>query len=191
MRERAFQIIRLEREHVAAFAYRRWACQVTYRMIMVRKKLAVQKGQQRLLDDYRYFFYLTNDREPTPAELVFRANDRGNQQNLHAQSKVGVRALQGPVDTLETNWAYIVVVAVASNLKGGLALCPQGSSGRGVVRHRLEKRTVLPMEFKTFLNAFLRMPWQIVQSGRRLFYPLANWDLWQGLFSRVFDQLRC
>ena len=117
VRERAFQNIRLEGEEVAAFAYRPSACQKTYRMIVVRKNLAVEQGHQRLFDDYRYFFYLTNDWERTPAELVFRANDRCNQENLHAQLKGGVRALQAPVDTLESNWAYMVMVALAWNLK--------------------------------------------------------------------------
>ena len=35
----------------------------------------------------------TNDREWTPAEVVFEANDRCNQENLLAQLHGGVRAL--------------------------------------------------------------------------------------------------
>lgn len=191
VRERAFQNIRLEGEQVAAFAYRPSACQKTYRMIVVRKNLAVEQGHQRLFDDYRYFFYLTNDWERTPAELVFRANDRCNQENLHAQLKGGVRALQAPVDTLESNWAYMVMVALAWNLKAWWALWPQETSGRWAARHRQEKETVLRMEFKTFLNAFVRMPCQLVQAGRRLIYRLSNWNPWQGLFFRTLGQLRC
>jgi hypothetical protein len=191
VRERAFQNLRLEGEQVAAFAYRPSACAKTYRMIVVRKNLAVEKGQERLFDDYRYFFYLTNDWKSTPAELVFRANHRCNQENLHAQLKGGVRALQAPVDTLESNWAYMVMVALAWNLKAWWALWPQESPGRWAARHRQEKETVLRMEFKTFINAFLRMPCQIVQAGRRLIYRLTNWNPWQGVFFRVLDQLRC
>jgi hypothetical protein len=159
-------------------------------MIVVRKNLAVEKGQQRLFDDYRYFLYLTNDWESTPAELVFRANDRCNQENLHAQLKGGVRALQAPVDSLESNWAYMVMVALAWNLKAWWALWPQESPGRWAARHREEKETVLRMEFKTFLNAFVRMPCQIVHAGRRLIYRLINWNPWQSLFFRTLGQLR-
>ena len=191
VRERAFQNIRLEGEEVAAFAYRPSACQKTYRMIVVRKNLAVEQGHQRLFDDYRYFFYLTNDWERTPAELVFRANDRCNQENLHAQLKGGVRALQAPVDTLESNWAYMVMVALAWNLKAWWALWSQETPGRWAARHRQEKETVLRMEFKTFLNAFVRMPCQIVHAGRRLIYRLTNWNPWQDVFFRALRQLRC
>jgi hypothetical protein len=191
VRARAFENIRLESERVAEFAYQPLACKTTYRMIVVRKDVAVEKGEQRLFDDYRYFFYLTNDGKRTPAEIVFRANDRCNQENLHAQLKGGVRALQAPVDTLESNWAYMVMVALAWNLKAWWALWPQESPGRWAARHREEKETVLRMEFKTFVNAFMRMPCQIIRAGRRLIYRLTNWNPWQGVFFRALDQLRC
>ena len=45
----------------------------------------MEQGQLRLHDEVRYRFYLTNDREPTPRALVFKANDRCNQENLLAQ----------------------------------------------------------------------------------------------------------
>ena len=47
----------------------------------------------------------------------FSANDRCNQENLHAQLKGGVRALHAPVDNLVSNWAYMVMTALAWNLK--------------------------------------------------------------------------
>jgi hypothetical protein len=50
----------------------------------------VEQGQLRLHDEVRYRFYLTHDREPTPRALVFKANDRCNQENLLAQLKGGV-----------------------------------------------------------------------------------------------------
>jgi Transposase DDE domain group 1 len=191
VRARQFENIRLEGEEVAEFSYRPVACQKTYRMIVVRKNLAVEKGEQRLYDDYRYFFYLTNDWESSAADIVFRANNRCNQENLHAQLKGGVRALQAPVDTLESNWAYMVMVALAWNLKAWWALWPKESPGRWEEQHRQEKQTVLRMEFKTFVNAFMRMPCQLIRAGRRLIYRLLDWNPWQGLFFRTLDQLRC
>lgn len=191
VRAREFKNIRLEDEEVAEFRYRPLACKKAYRMIVVRKNLAVEKGEQRLFDDYRYFFYLTNDWESTPAEIVFGANDRCNQENLHAQLKGGVRALTAPVDTLESNWAYMVMVALAWNLKAWWALWPEEKPGRWAERRRHEKETVLRMEFKTFVNAFMRLPCQLVHAGRRLIYRLANWNPWQGMFFRTLAQLRC
>jgi Transposase DDE domain group 1 len=191
VREREFTNIRLQGEEVAEFSYRPAACRNTYRLIVVRKNLAVEKGEQRLFNDYRYFFYLTNDWESSAADVVFRANDRCNQENLHAQLKGGVRALQAPVDNLESNWAYMVMVALAWNLKAWWALWPKESPGRWAERHRQEKETVLRMEFKTFVNAFLGMPCQLIRAGRRLIYRLLSWNPWQGMFFRTLDQLNC
>jgi Transposase DDE domain group 1 len=191
VRQRGFENIRLESEEVAEFPYRPVACKKTYRLIVVRKNLTVEKGEQRLFDDYRYFFYLTNDWDSSAVDLVFRANDRCNQENLNAQLKGGVRALQAPVDDLESNWAYMVMVALAWNLKAWWALWPKESPGRWADRQRQEKETVLRMEFKTFVNAFMRLPCQIIRTGRRLIYRLLSWTPWQGMFFRVLDHLRC
>jgi len=191
VRQRGFENIRLESEAMAEVPYRPVACRNTYRLIVVRKNLAVEKGEQRLFDDYRYFLYLTNDWDSSAADVVFRANDRCNQENLNAQLKGGVRALQAPVDDLESNWAYMVMVALAWNLKAWWALWPQESPGRWAERQRRDKETVLRMEFKTFVNAFLRWPCQLLRAGRRLIYRLLSWNPWQGIFFRTLDQLRC
>ena len=191
VRQRAFENKRLVSEQVAEMPYRPVACQNTYRLIVVRKNLSIEKGELRLFDDYVYFFYLTNDWTRTPAAIVFEANQRCNQENLHAQLKGGVRALTAPVDNLESNWAYMVMTALAWNLKAWFALWPTEGPGRHIERHRQEKQTILGMEFKTFLNAFLRLPCQIVNAGRRLIYRVLNWNPWQRIFFRTFAQLRC
>ena len=61
--EHDFQNLRLRSEDVAEFDYQPTACKTTYRMVVVRKNLSVERGAQRLFDDIRYFFYLTNDRK--------------------------------------------------------------------------------------------------------------------------------
>ncbi len=40
-------------------------------MIVVRKLVEVEKGQNRLFEEYRYLFYITNDRKMTAEEIVF------------------------------------------------------------------------------------------------------------------------
>jgi hypothetical protein len=191
VREREFENIVLQSEDVAEMPYRPGACRKTYRLIVVRKNLTVEKGEIRLFDDYRYFFYLTNDHESSATALVLEANQRCNQENLHAQLKGGVRALQAPVDNLESNWAYMVMTALAWNMKAWWALWPTETPGRWCERHRREKTTLLGMEFKTFLNAFLCLPCQIVRTGRKLVYRLLSWNPWQPLFFRTLSQLRC
>jgi hypothetical protein len=188
---REFTNIRLVSEDVAEFEYRPTACRKSYRMVVVRKNLSEEKGERVLFDDYRYFFYITNERTSTAAAVVFSANDRCNQENLLAQLKHGVCALQAPVDSLVSNWAYMVMTALAWNLKAWLALQLPESPGRWAEQHREEKQTILTMEFKTFVNAFVRMPCQIIRTSRRLVYRLLSWNPWQPVFFRLLDVLRC
>jgi hypothetical protein len=76
---------------------------------------------------------------------------------LIAQLAGGVRALSAPVDNLLSNWAYMVMTALAWNLKAWWALwLPE--DGRWREEHRAQKQEVLRMEFKTFLNAFIKIP---------------------------------
>ena len=93
--------------------------------IVLRKRLATDKGQMRLFEEYRYFFYITNDRDMSAEDVVFSANDRCNQENLIAQLKSGVHALTTPVDNLVSNWAYMVMASLAWSLKAWSACwCP-------------------------------------------------------------------
>lgn len=191
VRDRGFKNIRLLWEDVAETKYRPGACEKPYRLIAVRKNLSVEEGQgaqRRMFEDYRYFFYLTNDWETPVEELVLFANDRCNQENLLAQLLGGVRSLTAPVDTLLSNWAYMVMTMLAWNLKAWFALSLPEEPGRWQERHREEKRRVLRMEFKTFVNAFMRVPCQIVRTARRLVYRLLAWNPWQRIFFRLLDQ---
>jgi hypothetical protein len=63
VREREFDNTRLVREYVAEFAYRPAKCRKSYRVIVVWKDLEVTRGQRKLFDDSRCFFYITNDWE--------------------------------------------------------------------------------------------------------------------------------
>ena len=186
---RAFRNLRLEAEAVAEFAYQPTACTTPYRMVVVRKNISVAQGDQRLFDEIRYFFYLTNDHASPAAEVVFLANDRCNQENLIDQLKHGVGAMGMPVDTLISNGAYMVMAALAWNLKAWFALCLP-VTGRWAARHAAEKAAVGRMEFKAFLNAFLRIPVQVVRTSRRLIFRLLAWNPWQAVFLRAVDSLR-
>jgi len=115
-----------------------------------QKVLRRTRGQSLLFRDYRYFFYLTNDRDHSATEIVLLANDRCDQKNLHAQLKGGVRALHAPVDNLVSNWTYMVMTSLAWNLKAWWALHLSESEGERGESQRQEKHRVLRMEFKTF-----------------------------------------
>jgi hypothetical protein len=188
IRERGFKTIHLLEEMIAEFDYQPVACKKSYRMIVLRKRLATDNGQMRLFEEYRYFFYITNDRNMSAEEVVFSANDRCNQENLIAQLKSGVHALTTPVDTLVSNWAYMVMASLAWSLKAWSALLVPVSP-RHETEHEAEKQTLLRMEFATFRAAFIEMPCQIVRGGRRLIYRMLSWNPWQGVFLRLVERL--
>ena len=114
---RGFETIHLLDEMVAEFEYRPTACKKSYRVVVLRKHLEIEKGQMRLFEEYCYFFYITNDRQMSAEEVVFCANDRCDQENLIAQLKSGVHALATPLDNLVSNWAYMVMASLAWSLK--------------------------------------------------------------------------
>jgi hypothetical protein len=186
---REFTDIRLVKERVAEFRYRPVKCRRTYRVVVVWKELDVYQGQKRLFDDQRCFFYITNDEEKPAEEIVFDANDRCNQENLHAQLKGDVRSLAAPVDSLLSNWAYMVMGSLAWSLKAWAALLVP-VEGRWRKKHEEEKRKLLRMDFSTFRQAMVQVPAQILSAGRRIVYRFLAWNPWQHVFFRLLDQLR-
>jgi hypothetical protein len=189
--QREFDNIKLRDEQVAEFTYQPTACRHGYRMVVVRKNLSVAKGERLLFDRIVYFFYITNDLVSTPTEIVFSANDRCDQENLLAQLAGGVRALRAPVDNLVSNWAFMVMTALAWDLKAWWALLLPEAPGRWAEQHRTDKRWVLKLEFKTFVNTFMQIPCQLVRTGGRLVYRLLAWNPHLPIFFRLLDRLRC
>jgi hypothetical protein len=181
---RGFTQLTTEIEDVAEFTYQPANCTQSYRMVALRKMISVTQGQRLLQPEIRYFFFITNDRRASAAEIVLEANRRCNQENLIEQLKHGVAALRTPVDTLISNWAYMVMASLAWTLKAWLALLlPE--TGRWALKRANEKRQLLTMEFKRFLNTFIRVPAQIVRTGRRVLYRLLAWNPWQPVFLRA------
>jgi hypothetical protein len=117
-----------------------------------------------------------------PAEdLVLFSNERCNQENLIEQLKNGLNALRMPVGDLVSNWAYMVMAALAWTLKGWFAL---------QARLRADREKLLRMEFRQFLNYLVRVPCQIVRTGRRTVYRILGYNGWTRTFLRTFDRIR-
>ena len=186
---REFENIRLCSEDVAEFEYTPTKCRQSYRVVVVRKNLSVEQGESVLFDDVLYFFYITNDLSTPTDEIVFLANDRCDQENLIEQLKNGVKAMRMPVDTLVSNWAYMVMASLAWTLKAWFGLLlPE--TGRWQQKYRQQKEAVQRMEFKRFVNSFVRVPCQIVRTGRRIVYRLLSWNPWVEVLLRGVDALR-
>jgi len=187
--QRGYTDIRLVDEWVAEMPYRPYACKHTYRLVVVRKNLTVNEPKQgRLFDDYRYFFYITNESKPTPAEIVLSANDRCHQEN-HLAQLYSARALYAPVDNLLSNEAYMLMTSLAWNLKAWLALWLVEQPGRWGERHQTQKQAMLKLEFRTFVNNWLRIPCQVLSTGRKLVLRLLAYNKWQQVFFRLAEQL--
>jgi len=187
--ERQYENIRLQSEDVAEFAYRPTKCNKTYRIVVLRKNLSVERGEKVLFDDIRYFFYITNDHKSSSAEIVRGANQRCNQENLNEQLKNGVKAMRMPVDNLVSNWAYMVMASLAWTLKAWFALLlPE--KGRWQEKYKAEKQAVLKMEFKRFRNAIIALPCQIIKTGRKIVYRLLSWNRWLVVFFRGLRMLQ-
>ena len=179
--ERGFETIRLDGESVAEFAYRPTKCRRAYRMVVLRKDLNVAGGQQRMFDEVRYFFYITNRNDLTAAEIIFFANERCNQENLIDQLKNGLHALRMPVGDLVSNWAYMAMASLAWTLKAWFALLTRRAAGR---------EALLAMEFKRFLHWIVRVPCQVVRSGRRIVYRILAYNDWLRTFFDTFERIR-
>jgi hypothetical protein len=180
----------LQYEEVGEFRYRPMACENEYRMIVVRKHVRVEKGQQYLFDNKPYLFYITNDWKSPAAEVVFSCNHRCNQENLIEQLKNGPRAFRAPVDNLISNGAYMVMTALAWNLKAWAALWLP-VIGRWSEKHQSEKQELLRMDFRTFINVILKLPCQIVRTSRQIVYRLLTWNPWLRVFRRLTTALDC
>jgi hypothetical protein len=193
VRSHEFETLRLHSEEVAEFNYRPVACQKEYRMVVVRKNISREKGELRLFDEIRYFFYISNEWVVDAGEIVLGphgANGRCQQENLIQQLHAGVWALQAPVDTLLSNWAYMVMTSLAWNLKAWAALSlPE--TGRWATKYRADKLWLLGIEFKTFINALVAIPCQIVRQARRLLYRVLAYNPHQAIFFRLCAVLRC
>jgi hypothetical protein len=168
--EREFLNLRLNHEDVAEFTYRPGKCRRDYRVIVLRKNISRVKGEQALIDEIRYFFYFTTYGADTHTrtQIVELANERCDQENIHGQLKSGLGALRAPVDDLHSNWAYMLIAALAWNIK----------SWHAIMMHRKDDRTgFLRMEFKRFLDTVIRIPAMILARARSIVVRLVAYTI--------------
>jgi hypothetical protein len=159
--ERDCKRITTECESVAEFEYRPGKCGKTYRIVVLRKEILAQRGEMPLFPDVLWFFYIANDSTMTPAEVVRFARSRCDHENDIEQLKNGVHAMKAPSDSLESNWAYMVIAALAWNLKAWYGLLnPDRQLGQQIIR----------MEFRRFTNTFVNIVCLIVKKGRAITY---------------------
>src|ERR1700726_4787243 len=169
------------RRNDEAFDYQPLKCGRSYRLVVVRKNISVQKGELVLFEDIKYFFYITNHIDDSAEQIVALANERCEQENVIEQLKNGVNAMRMPVDDLLSNWAYMVMSALAWNLKAWYGL---------LMPNRERGLEFLRMEFRRFLHLIVMLPAQIVRSGRRIIYRIMGYNDWLKDFFATWEYLR-
>ena len=179
--QRGFERIETISEEVASFLYRPTACKKTYRMIVLRKHLEITKGGQWLRDEIVYFFYITNDWMSPVTELLLFYDERGGQEHLIGQLKNTIPVFHAPTDTLEANWAYMIIAALAWNLKIWYGL---------LLDEPELQQQIQRMSFTSFLERFIHVPCQILTSGRRLIYRIVQFTTDTLTVLSTFEQLK-
>ena len=154
----------------------------------LRKNISVERGDNVLFEEHRYFFYITNDWGMTADEVVAEARSRCNQENLIAQLKGGVRELHAPLNVLVANSAYMVMAALAWSLKAWCALLLPVSPA-WAAQHNEQRRRLLTMDFRTFFQAFIEIPGEVVKGARQVRWRALAWNPWLGVFFRLLDAL--
>ena len=181
VKEKGYKNIRLQSEQVAEFTYHPGNCKRDYRVVVVRKNLSVEKGEDVLFDDVRYFFYITNDMKMSARQVVRFINGRCDHENDIEQLKNGIDAMRMPSGDLYSNGAYMVMAALAWNLKAWYGLLmPDKKTGGEVVR----------MEFRSFLNGFMALPAQVLEQARQIKLRVLAWTPYLEAFLEMFTWIR-
>lgn len=159
VKERGFTNFRLNYEDVAEFTYHPGKCKREYRVVALRKNISRMKGAIIMVPEIRYFYYITTRTDLTAAEVVTCANKRCDQENVIEQLKNGVNALRVPVYDLISNGAYMVMAALAWNMKSWFAM---------MMHLKDDRRKYICMEFKRFLNSVILIPCRVVRRARSI-----------------------
>jgi hypothetical protein len=185
VRERGYLNKRLIAEDTAEFEHRPFRAKRSYRIVVLRKLIEEERGQRSVGTNFRYFFYITNDRSLTQEQVIAESNHRCDQENILAQLKAS-RALHAPLNSLDANWAYMVIASLAWTVKAWFALLLPLAPRRRE-QHQADQLRVLRMDFRSFLQRFILIPAQILFHGRRLIIRLLAWRPELPLLFRLLD----
>ncbi len=166
VKEREYLNLELNHEDVATFDYRPGKCQRSYRMVVLRKNISRTRGENVLIDEIRYFFYITTYTDKTPAEIVELANERCDQENVIGQLKSGINALRAPVHDLVSNWAYMAIAALAWNIKAWFAM---------MMHRKADRHDYIRMEFHRFFHGVVLIPAMVLRRSRGITVRLVGY----------------
>jgi hypothetical protein len=167
VKERGYLNLELNHEDVAEFDYQPGKCHRSYRVVALRKNISRSRGDTVLFDEVRYFFYITTRTDLSTAEVVACANERCDQENIVGQLKSGVNALRLPLHDLVSNWAYMVIAALAWNIKAWFAM---------MMHRKQDRHDYIRMEFRRFLNSIILIPAMVIRRARAITIRLVGYN---------------
>ena len=176
--QEGYRNLTLDREDTLEFEYSPSRCKKSYRIIVLRKLIRVEKGQELLLPEVRYFFYVTNRPELSIEQVIDHSNDRCNQENLNAQLKSGIPALKCRLNTFHANWACMIMMTLAWSMKAWFAMSFKMKEKTTKERASSVRNRLLSMEFRTFLNHVVNIPVLVVRTGRKVILRLLTSNPW-------------
>ena len=75
--------------------------------------------------------------------------------------------LRVPAYDLVSNWAYMVMAALAWNLKSWFAM---------MMHFKADRRKYIAMEFRTFIREMILLPCQVIRRARRTTLRIIGWQ---------------
>lgn len=168
--ERKFEQIKQRTEYVSEYRNQPSNSKKEYRMIVVRQLKEKLVGGLIEGDFYQYFQYITTLEDEKSEELLDLIRKRFNHENKIEQLANGVHAFKMPAKEFDANWAYMVIAAMAWNMKCWLGLLMKE------INTELSKK-LIAVEFKRFQNWIINIPCQIIKAGRYVVYKIMSYSL--------------
>lgn len=168
--ERKYTQIKQRTEYVSEYRNQPSKSQKEYRMVVVRQLKEKLVGGLLEGEFYQYFQYITSIEDEEAKKILKLIRKRFNHENKIEQLANGVYAFKMPAKEFNANWAYMVIAAMAWNMKCWLGLLMNGINTE--IGNKL-----ISVEFKRFQNWIINIPCQIIKSERYVVFKIMSYSL--------------
>lgn len=180
--KRNFKQIKQRAEYVSEYRSKPSNSKKEYRMVVVRQLKEQLKGGLLEGEIYQYFQYITTIEDQEPKQILELIRKRFNHENKIEQLTNGVYAFKMPAKEFNANWAYMVIAAMAWNMKCWFALL------MNEIDSKISKK-LIAIEFKRFKNWIVNIPCQITKSGRYVVYKVLSYNLYLNEILELTEKL--
>jgi hypothetical protein len=139
VKERGYLNKRLVAEDTAEFEHKPTRANKTYRIVALRKYIVEERGQRTFSEDFRFFFYVTNDRTLTQAEVIPNPTRAATKRTSSSSSRMAsARCMRPSTRSMPTGPTWSSPPSPGRS-RCGLACCCPRRSRRAVRTRRSEK----------------------------------------------------